>query len=197
MHLVIWHIAPPAHISALCEVGSVSLSSSSFYVCLLSCAQRSFYMFALGGYCSGPQCTHHWFQRSIMNYETMTKETTNVARATCSSIFKIFINCILKFQDNLKLNLYVDNVVFYQHANFQLEIPYIRGCAKITKSNISIVANSADFQSLKICKILSFLCSPELLWVGTLVEHTIMYIYIFFLKLQNADLEFQRKMSYV
>jgi hypothetical protein len=118
-----------------------------------------------------------------MDYDTMTKEITNVARATCSLIFKIFKNCILKFHNNLKLILYVENVVFYQHANFQLEIPSIWGCAKITKSNISIVANSANFQSLKICKILSFLCSPKYTYYelkfGTLVEQTIIYIYFF------------------
>jgi hypothetical protein len=35
-----------------------------------------------------------------------------------------------------QMNLYVDNHVFYQRAKLQLKIPYIRGCAKMTNSDI-------------------------------------------------------------
>jgi hypothetical protein len=36
-------------------------------------------------------------------------------------------NNILKNKVDLKINIDVDNVVFYQHAKFQLERPYIQG----------------------------------------------------------------------
>jgi hypothetical protein len=45
---------------------------------------------------------------------------------------------------NLKLNLHVDNVVIYNHANFQVKIPYILSCAKM-KIITSIIMNIADF----------------------------------------------------
>jgi hypothetical protein len=66
----------------------------------------------------------------------MNTKTINIARATCSLFFKKFENTILKFQKNLKLNLQVDNIVIYNRANFQIEIPYIISCAKITNSKI-------------------------------------------------------------
>jgi hypothetical protein len=36
----------------------------------------------------------------------------------------------------MQINLDVDNLVFYQRANLQLEIPYIRGYAKMTNYDI-------------------------------------------------------------
>jgi hypothetical protein len=54
----------------------------------------------------------------------------------CSSFFEKFEYTILKFQKNLKLNLQVDNVVIYNRANFQIEIPYSLSCAKMTNSEI-------------------------------------------------------------
>jgi hypothetical protein len=36
----------------------------------------------------------------------------------------------------MKINLYVENLVFYQHPNLQLEIPYIQGYAKMTNYEI-------------------------------------------------------------
>jgi hypothetical protein len=61
---------------------------------------------------------------------------TNVARATCSLFFEKFENSILKFFKNWNLILVVDNVVIYYHANFQVEIPYILSCAKMTNYDI-------------------------------------------------------------
>jgi hypothetical protein len=49
-----------------------------------------------------------------------TPETTNVARATCSLLLNKIENSNLKFQENLKLNLHIVNVVIYKHANFQV-----------------------------------------------------------------------------
>jgi hypothetical protein len=52
--------------------------------------------------------------------------TTNIARAAYSSLFeKIENDTFLKFEKNVKLNLQVDNVMIYNHANFQAQIPYI------------------------------------------------------------------------
>jgi hypothetical protein len=72
----------------------------------------------------------------------------------------LFTKYHFKVSKNLKLNLHIDNVVIYNHGNFQVEIPYIWSCAKMTKSN-PIIVNSANFQNLKICHIFSFLCSPK------------------------------------
>jgi hypothetical protein len=47
-------------------------------------------------------------------------ETTNIARATYSLILENFKSYILKFKI-----VNVENVVFYQLANLQLEIHYI------------------------------------------------------------------------
>jgi hypothetical protein len=63
-------------------------------------------------------------------------KTAMVARATYSSFFFKIENIILKFQKNLKLNLYVDNVVIYNHENFQIKIPYILSSTKMTNSEI-------------------------------------------------------------
>jgi hypothetical protein len=51
-------------------------------------------------------------------YDIPYTKTTYVAQATCISFFEKIKNIILKFQENLKLNLHVDNVVIYSHANF-------------------------------------------------------------------------------
>jgi hypothetical protein len=53
-----------------------------------------------------------------------------------SYLVHISSNTILKFQKNLKLNVHVDNVVIYNHANFQVKIPYILSCAKMTNYHI-------------------------------------------------------------
>jgi hypothetical protein len=52
----------------------------------------------------------------------MLTETTNVAQARRSSLKKKFKNAILKFQKNLRVNIDLDDVVFYQCAKFKLEI---------------------------------------------------------------------------
>jgi hypothetical protein len=36
----------------------------------------------------------------------------------------------------MEINVDADNLVLYQRAELQLEVPYIRGCAKITISDI-------------------------------------------------------------
>jgi hypothetical protein len=48
-----------------------------------------------------------------------------VARATRSSFLKEFKYAILKFQKILLKILDVGNVVFYQRAKFEFQIPYI------------------------------------------------------------------------
>jgi hypothetical protein len=59
--------------------------------------------------------------------------------------------CILNFHKTLKLNLEIENVVFYKRAIFQREIPYIRGCEKMTKS---------DIYSSEECKLLKYFVQP-------------------------------------
>lgn len=44
-------------------------------------------------------------------------------------------NHILKFQENLKKNLDLDNVVFYQPAKSQIKIFHILGYTKMAKSD--------------------------------------------------------------
>jgi hypothetical protein len=62
-------------------------------------------------------------------------ENQNVDRAT-QLFFEKIKNAVSKFQKKMKINLDVDNVVFYQCAKLQREIPYYRSCAKMKKSNI-------------------------------------------------------------
>jgi hypothetical protein len=64
--------------------------------------------------------------------------------ATCSLFFLILKMEFKVFKKNLKLDLHVDNVMFYRRANSQLEIPYIRSCA------IRQILNNVQFQNLKI-----------------------------------------------
>jgi hypothetical protein len=68
-------------------------------------------------------------------YEFWRREWIFVARAICSSFFEKIENDILKFQKIPKKILDVDNDMIYQRVKFELEIPNILGCTKITNSD--------------------------------------------------------------
>jgi hypothetical protein len=111
-------------------------------------------------------------------------KTAMVARATYSSFFFKIENIILKFQKNLKLNLYVDNVVIYNHENFQIKIPYILSSTKITNSDICNSEQCRFSKSHNLSEFIIFV-QPRILEIlssnfCTLVDPIIVYIWIFF-----------------
>jgi hypothetical protein len=73
----------------------------------------------------------------------------------------------------------MENIEFYKYKEFQFEIPYNGGCAKITKSDI-YSSEHYKLSKPQNLSILSFLWSLKYMYLElnlfTLIEHKISYI---------------------
>jgi hypothetical protein len=63
-------------------------------------------------------------------------KTSNVYLKNSKMAFPPSQKGISKLKKKVKINLDVDNYIFYQYAYFQLEISYIRDRAKMRKSDM-------------------------------------------------------------
>ena len=59
--------------------------------------------------------------------------------------------------------MHVDNVVFYQRAKYQLDICFIMGCAKMTKSETGMKYNCIVF-SIRLLFLLNWLTHANSIW---------------------------------
>jgi hypothetical protein len=82
-----------------------------------------------------------------------------------------------------KLNLHIDNVVFYKPAKFQIEIPYIQSHAKNDKF-YHLYYTVYNFKTSKSVIFYYFCAAPYISYLElkfcTFVVHMIVYILIFF-----------------